>query len=75
MLLVLAIHVELADAVNAELLLLELDFVGGGRKFGGEGPDVVREGGREEDDLDRVCTGEQTGDAWVGVVRLSEEEM
>jgi hypothetical protein len=75
MLLVLAIHVELADAVNAEFLLLELDFVGGGREFGGEGPDVVREGGREEDDLDRVRAGEQTGEAWAGVVRLSEEEM
>lgn len=55
MLLVLAVHVKLPDAVDAELLFLELDFVGAGREFVGVGADEVGECGGEEDDLNFSC--------------------
>jgi len=46
-----AVHIKLSDIVNTKLLLLQLDFVWVGRKFRSERSDVVRESGREEDDL------------------------
>jgi hypothetical protein len=52
--LVLAVHVELADAVDRELLLGELDLVGVGRKLGSKRPDEVGERRREEDVLHRL---------------------
>jgi hypothetical protein len=50
--LVPAVHVELSDAFNTELLLLKLDFVGVWCEFRGKHSDLIREGGREKNDLD-----------------------
>lgn len=50
--LVPAVHVKLPDVVDAQLLFLQLDLVGIWGKFRGECSDMVREGGREEDDLE-----------------------
>jgi hypothetical protein len=57
MLLVLAVHIELPDASNAELLLLELNLVGCRRKFRCKRTDMVGKRSREEKDLDRVVSG------------------
>lgn len=51
MLFILAIHVKLSDVIYAQFFLLQLDFVGVGSKFGCEISNMVRKGGREENDL------------------------
>ena len=52
LILILAIHVKLSNVLHAKLLLLQLDFVCTGSKFGRESSDVVWEGGGEKNDLD-----------------------
>jgi len=53
--LVTAVHVELANALYRQFLLLELDLVGVGSKLIGKVPHVVGERSGEEDDLRRLC--------------------
>ena len=50
---ILAIHVELPDRVDAEFVLLQLDFIRARCELVGELADVVGEGGGEEDNLGR----------------------
>lgn len=50
-----AVHIELSDIVNAQLLFLQFDLVGVGGKFRGERSDVVRKGGGEEDNLNALA--------------------
>ena len=51
MILIPTIHIELADIIDAQLFLLQLDLVGFRGNLGGVVADVVGEGGGEEDDL------------------------
>ena len=63
MLLVPAVHIELSYTLNGQFFLLQLDLVCIWREFTRERAYVVGKGGREEDDLDRVCTGQHTSQA------------
>ena len=57
MFLVLAVHVELSDTFNTELFFLKFDLVGVWGKFRGESSNLIRECGREENNLDGMITG------------------
>jgi hypothetical protein len=60
-LLVAAVHVELADAFDGEFFSLEFDLVGVGGELVGKGADVIGEGGREEDGLVLAGAGDLAG--------------
>lgn len=54
MFLVTAVHVELANALYRQFLLLELDLIGVRSKLVGKVPYVVRERSGKKDDLRRL---------------------
>jgi hypothetical protein len=58
--LVTAIHVELANALYRQFLLLELDLIGVRSKLVCKVPYVVRERSGKEDDLRRLCSRQET---------------
>ncbi len=68
LLLIRAVHVHLRDALDREILLAKLHLVGVRRKAASVDHHLIREGGGEEKNLDRL--GEKTGERELAFPRV-----